>query len=176
MSEYPSEFESDALLSDGRGIHLRPIRQEDADRERRFFERVGPESAYFRFFSPKPALSSGELRHFTTVDYEDRMAFVAIHGDDMVAVGRFDVLSDDSDSDHKVAEIALLVEDDFQNCGLGSRLLDQLTVYARLKGVTGFVAFVLAENGAMLRLLSDTGYKLIRHFDEAAYRIEFSIE
>lgn len=176
MAEYPGQFELDALLSDGRTVHLRPIRTEDAELERRFFERVGTESAYFRFFQPKQYLSAKELRYFTNVDYDSRMAFVAIHRDDMVAVGRFDVLPEESDENQKVAEIALLVEDGFQGQGIGTRLLQQLTIYARLKGVTDFVAFVLAENRAILRLLEHTEHKLTRHFHEGGYRIEFSIE
>ena len=90
MAEYPSEFEFDVLLRDGRAIHLRPIKPEDAPREHAFFKRVGPESVYRRFFQVKTDLTPEELRHFTNVDYVDRMAFVAIRGDDMVAVGRYD--------------------------------------------------------------------------------------
>ena len=41
-------------------------------------------------------------------------------GDEMVAVGRYDVLLDKSDDDKRVAEVAFLVQDDFQ--GRGDRL------------------------------------------------------
>ena len=174
--EYPKEFEFDALLKDGRVIRFRPIRPEDADRERQFFQRVGPESAYFRFFRMKADLGPEELRYFTTVDYDDRMAFIAIHEDHMVAVGRYDVLPERSDEDHKVAEVAFLVQDDYQGRGVGSHLLQHLTVYARLRGITEFEAFVLADNRAMLRLFRNSGYKLTRQLEEAIYRVEFPIE
>ena len=75
MTEYPSEFEFDVLLKDGAVIQLRPIRPDDAERERAFFTRVGRESAYFRFFRNKPELTPEELRYFTNVDYDERMAF-----------------------------------------------------------------------------------------------------
>jgi GNAT superfamily N-acetyltransferase len=166
----------DALLEGGRVIHLRPIRSDDADREHAFFQRVGPESAYFRFFSPKPDLSPKELRYFTTVDYDARMAFIALHGDDMIAVGRYDVLPDESDEEHKVAEIALLVEDAFQRVGIGSLLLQHLTEYARLRGVTKLAALVLAENTRMLRLLRKSGYTFTSRSDGGMYRLEFPLE
>ena len=51
LAEYPKDFEFDVLLRDGRAIHLRPIRPDDAEPERAFISRVGPESSYFRFFS-----------------------------------------------------------------------------------------------------------------------------
>lgn len=176
MAEYPKEFEFDVLLRDGAVIHFRPIRPDDADREHRFFQRVGPESVYHRFFRMKRDLSPEELRHFTTLDYDDRMAFVAIHEDEMVAVGRYDVLPEASREDGRVAEVAFLVQDSFQGRGLGSHLLQHLTVYARLKGITEFEAFVLAENHAMLRLFRDSGYRLTRALDEGIYRVEFPIE
>ena len=174
--EGPKEFEFDALLNDGQAIHFRPIRPDDAAREQQFFERVGPESAYSRFFQVKADLGPEELRYFTTVDYDDRMALVAIHKDDMVAVGRYDVLPAKSDEKRKVAEVAFLVEDDFQGRGVGSHLLQHLTVYARLRGIDEFEAFVLADNRAMLRLFRNSGYKLTRQLEEGVYRVEFPIE
>lgn len=176
MAEYPAEFEFDVLLTDGRSVQFRPIRPTDAEAERAFIHRVGPESSYFRFFHVKKDLSPEELRHFTTVDYDDRMAFIALHGDDMIAVGRYDVLHDKSTDDHTVAEVAFLVEDAWQGRGIGAHLLQHLTVYARLKGIDEFEAFVLADNRAMLRLFRDSGYRLTRQLDEGIYRVEFPIE
>lgn len=173
--DYPSQFESDVPLSDGRRVHLRPIRSDDADREHEFFLRVGQESAYYRFFSPKPDLSPEELKYFTTVDYDNRMAFVAIHCDAMVAVGRYDVVTEKTRPNHKVAEIALLVEDDFQRCGVGSALLRRLAAYARLRGITGFEAYALAENRAVKRLLARSGLKVRHILEEGVYQIEFPI-
>ncbi len=176
MAEYPSEFEFDVLLRDGRAIQLRPIKPEDAPYEHEFFQRVGPESVYRRFFQVKTDLTPDELRHFTNVDYEDRMAFVAYQGDDMVAVGRYDVLLDKSEGDKRVAEVAFLVQDNFQGRGVGSLLLQHLTVYARLQGITEFEAFVLDDNRAMMRIFRNSGYKLVRQLGEGVYRVEYPIE
>jgi ribosomal protein S18 acetylase RimI-like enzyme len=174
--EYPSQFELEGLLNDGRTVNLRPIRPADADREHEFFQRVGHEGAYYRFFAPKPDLSPRELRYFTTVDYDTRMAFVAIHEDDTAAVGRYDRLPEKNDEGRKVAEIALLVQDNFQRVGIGSHLLQQLASHARLRGVTDFEAIVLAENQAVLGLLRSSGYGLTRQFEEGIFRVDLSIE
>ncbi len=176
MAEYPTEFEFDVLLKNGQALHIRPIRPDDAEREHRFFQRVGPESVYHRFFGMKLDLSPEELKHFTTLDYDNRMALIATVGDEMVAVGRYDVLDEQSDDDNKVAEVAFLVEDAFQGRGIGRHLLQHLTVYARSRGITEFEAYVLAENVAMMRLFRDSGYRLTRQLDEGIFRVEFPID
>lgn len=91
MASYPGEFEFDVLLKDGKVVHMRPIRPDDAEREQRFFGRVGSESALLRFHRPKSELTPEELRYFTNLDYDDRMAFIAVDNEEMVAVGRYDV-------------------------------------------------------------------------------------
>ncbi len=177
VAEYPSEFEFDLLLRDGDVVQMRPIRPSDIELEQAFITRVGEQSLYYRFFKVKTGLSPEELRHFTNVDYDDRMAFVVLDGDDMVAVGRYDVLAGQVARDGgRIAEVAFLVQDDQQGRGIGSRLLQHLTVYARLKGVSEFEAAVLAENHGMLRIFRNSGYTLHRQLDGGVYSVEFPIE
>jgi len=176
MVDFPHEFEFDVLLRDGGVVHFRPIRPEDATLEHEFILRVGPQSMYQRFFRAKKDLSPEELRYFTTVDYDDRMALIALDGDRMVAVGRYDVTSTDGPASGRVAEVAFLVEDAYQGRGIGALLLQHLTVYARLRGVTAFEAFVLADNFGMMRLFRSSGYRVERSLDEDVYRVEFPTE
>jgi acyl-CoA synthetase (NDP forming)/GNAT superfamily N-acetyltransferase len=173
---YPTEFEFDVLLKDGGVIHLRPITPEDSSLEAAFISRVGPRSMYQRFFRAKKDLTPEELRYFTTVDYDERMALIALDGDRMVAVGRYDVTSARESDGGRVAEVAFLVEDRYQGRGIGALLLQHLTVYARLKGVTEFKAFVLADNFGMMRLFRSSGYKVEPSLEEDVYRVEFPTE
>ena len=77
MAEYPSEYELDVVLRDGGGARVRPIKPEDAGLIIDFFETLGPESRYFRFFRIKETLRPDEVAFFTQVDYSDRMALIA---------------------------------------------------------------------------------------------------
>ena len=56
-----------------------------------------------------------------------------------------------------VAEPAIVVADDWQGRGLASHLLDALVDRAREEGVERFVAPVLADNTAAIRLLQRLG-------------------
>ena len=89
-----ARWEADAVLADGGTVHLRPIRPDDAPRLNDLHERLSRESKYLRFFSPMPHLSPRMLDHFVTVDYVDRFALVAVLGDDIVGVARYDALAD----------------------------------------------------------------------------------
>ena len=78
-------------------------------------------------------------------------------GEDLI-VGLGNVFPDaDAEPDKPTAEIALLIEDDYQGDGIGSALLARMLELAPQMGFDHVVAHVLAENGAMLHLLETTG-------------------
>ena len=75
-------------------------------------------------------LSDRDLHRFTHVDHDNRVAFVVLLGDQLIAVGRYDRYPDTDD-----AEVAFLVEDAHQGRGLGSVLLEHLAAAARERGI-----------------------------------------
>ena len=166
---YPRDWEADVLLSDGGVAHLRPIRPSDADRLVAFYDRVSPQSKYFRFFAPYPRLSTRDVRRFTEVDYVDRVAFILTLGDDMIAVGRYDRVEDDH------AEVAFLIEDAHQGRGIAQLLLEHLAQAARERGITRFVAEVLPENRRMAQVFADAGYRVSRGIEDGVLAVEFPI-
>jgi RimJ/RimL family protein N-acetyltransferase len=87
---YPPHCGADVVLVDGRTVHLRPIKPEDADRLVALYARLSPESVLYRYFAPHPTLTPRELEQLSNVDHDERVALVAVLGDDLVAVGRYD--------------------------------------------------------------------------------------
>ncbi|MGD2043191.1 MAG: GNAT family N-acetyltransferase [Acidimicrobiia bacterium] len=172
MAEYPSEYELDIVLRDGGGARVRPMRSDDGDLLRSFFERLGPESRYFRFFKIKKSLSDQEVSYFTHLDYHDRMALVTIVGGEIVAVGRYDREEDDPTS----AEVAFAVADEQQGRGIGTELLEILTAHARDHGIERFKAFVLSENRQMMRVFRNSGFELARTMDSGVYTVDFPVQ
>ncbi len=149
---YPGSWAGDVVLVDGTGVRVRPIRPGDADPLVAFHAGLSAETIHRRFFSAHPSLSPEEARRFTTVDYARRMALVAEWRGRLVAVARYEGLED-----AEVAELAVVVDDDFQGRGVGTVLLEQLAAYARRRGIERFEAETLPENVTMLRVFDDLG-------------------
>src|SRR3954465_13495839 len=109
----------DVVLSDGGTVHVRPIQPSDADALAAMHARLPPESIYFPFFSPKPRLTDKEIERFTTVDFHDRVALVAMLGDEMVGVSRFDRWQQEDE-----AEVAFTVDDAHHGRGIATVMLE----------------------------------------------------
>jgi acyl-CoA synthetase (NDP forming)/RimJ/RimL family protein N-acetyltransferase len=172
---YPDHWEADVVLADGGTAHLRPIRANDAGLLREFYARLSPESIYYRFFSPRPRLTDGEVEHFTKVDYDDRVALIATIGGAMVAVVRYDRIRADGDRS-QTAEVAFLVEDAHQGRGLASVLLEHIAAAARERGIARFVADVLPENRRMSKVFREAGYKAEQRFEDGVLMLTLDLE
>ena len=126
--DYPRHWEADVVASDGGVVHLRPILPGDADAIVAFHARLSERTRYLRYFGPYPYISPRDLERFTTVDHNARVALVALLGDEIIAVGRYEgTYGPDGTEIVGPAEVAFVVRDDHQSRGLGSILLEHLT-------------------------------------------------
>jgi len=166
---YPAHWEADVVLRDGATRHVRPITVEDADRLRAFHQSLSPETVYFRFFAPYPVLSQRDVERFTTVDHVDRVALVALVGDDIVGVVRYDRIGPDE------AEIAFVVRDDHQGRGLGSVLLEHIASAGRERGLRRFTAEVLPNNRKMLAVFEEAGYASETSYEDGVVHLDFDL-
>jgi succinyl-CoA synthetase alpha subunit/GNAT superfamily N-acetyltransferase len=168
---YPVHWETDAVLSDGGAVHIRPITPDDADRLVDLHSRLSDRTIYYRFFSPRPRLSPREIQRFTNVDYVDRVALVAMLDDHLVGVARYDRVPATGE-----AEVAFVVADEHQGRGVGTLLLEHLAAAARERGVTRFFAETLPDNRPMQSVFKQAGWESRARFADGVVRVEFDIE
>jgi RimJ/RimL family protein N-acetyltransferase len=168
-----SDLDRDVTLRDGGTIHLRAIRPDDVARLKAFHGRLSRDSIFFRFFSPLPVLTDERAAYFTSLDFDRRLAIVAVDGsgddEDIVGVVRYD--RDETDG----AEFALIVEDRLQHHGIGSILFRALVDAARARGIRQLSAEVLSENRRMLRLLRESGLPTTSRRSGSAVHVDLDL-
>lgn len=145
------ESSKSITLLNGVVIPIRYIQPDDAQALQRFHSHLSDQSIHLRFFGPMKKLSEQKAKYFSHVDGENRCALVALdpkEPQEIIAVARFD-----REAGSDKAEYAAIVEDSWQESGLGLGLTHQLLEVARDKGIRCLYGVVLPENKRMLRLL-----------------------
>jgi GNAT superfamily N-acetyltransferase len=133
----------DALMMDGKIIHVRPVSERDTEALSALYIRASPRSRYQRFFTAGISIDR-EVQRLVTPS-ADHVALVAEHDGLAVGVASYEILNGTQ------AEIAVLVDDAWQGEGIGSLLIEHLAAMARRAGIREFVGGVLATNVTMLR-------------------------
>jgi len=106
------------------------------------------------------------------VDHADREAVVAVVGGEVVGVARYDR----SPTDPTEAEFAVVVEDAWQDVGLGRQLLGELTRLAACRGVRTLTATVQADNDRMVHLIRRLFPRATFAVDNGVYTVRGPIE
>jgi GNAT superfamily N-acetyltransferase len=138
-------------------VSIRAARPDDRERIVTAFRGLERGSVYRRFFFHKKELKEEELRRVTEIDGASAAVLVATvgSGDREIIVGLGEYMRSGA-----AADIAFAVEEDFQDRGIASRLLQQLANIARANGILQFEADVLAENAPMLAVLRKSGLRM----------------
>ena len=156
---YPVDQVRDVRLHDGRDVRLRPTRTSDTRAMQDLFYRLSEEDRETRFFHKLKSLTDTAAQHLCSVDYEEEMAFVAVVGpsehERIVAASCYYL----SPATH-LAEVAYMVDPDWQGVGLGGILHAGLVDYARAHGARGLTADMLQSNSRMMRVFKGGDYAL----------------
>jgi acyl-CoA synthetase (NDP forming)/GNAT superfamily N-acetyltransferase len=148
----------DALLMDGRIVHVRRVTETDKEALSALYTRASPRTRYLRFFTAGISIDREVQR--LVAPGNDHLALVAEHDRLAVGVASYEILNGDQ------AEIALLVDDTWQGDGIGSLLIEHLTALARKAGIQELVGDVLASNLTMLRTSAGVAPGIVRDRDE----------
>ncbi|MEN5109420.1 GNAT family N-acetyltransferase [Pseudomonas sp. TWI672] len=144
-------------LADGTAVLIRPLRDDDHERDSRFVSTISHEARRFRFLAGLsgglPALDA----QLMPVDGHQRMAYVALAHDNgqlhQLGVSRYAAIP----GSHS-CECAVAVGEQWQRKGLGKLLLQHLIEAARRNGYQCMVSRDLSNNYAMHRLTKALGF------------------
>ncbi|WP_250464938.1 GNAT family N-acetyltransferase [Microbulbifer litoralis] len=144
-------------LDDGRRVLVREVCKEDGELEKRLFESLSPESRRDRFLGGNSKVTDKLVELLTDNDHEIHEALIAIAAPDTEpkAVG---VANYACDSSGRSCECAVVVADDWQHHGLGTRLMSRLTEMAERRGLDEIYSIDSAENHGVHRMAKSLGF------------------
>jgi acetyltransferase len=140
-----------AAMEGGVEYRIRPIRPDDAARERAFILSLSPESRFQRLMYTLREPSAEFVARLVTVDQHRDMALVAVLGDaheeKIIGVARYA-----ADENGRDCEFAVAVADAWQCRGIGTTLTKLLFDHAQREGFRSIYGTVFANNQRMLEL------------------------
>ncbi len=171
---YPKELEHYSTLRDGTEIFFRPVKPTDEPALSEMMYSLSEESVKTRYMTRTVAFPHSHIQQLTNIDYKKDVAIVGvvpgISGEEVVAIAQYFL-----DPHTQAAEVAFLVQDEWQQKGMGTFLLEYVTQIAKNRGVKRFFAKVLPGNKSMLAVFHNSGYKVNTEFDGDAYSIMYDL-
>ena len=157
---YPVAEVRDLQLRDGRDVRLRPTRTSDTRAMQDLFYRLSDEDKETRFLHKLNSLTDTAAQYLCSVSYDqEEMAFAAVVGpsahERIVAASCY-YLNPESG----LAEVAYMVDPEWQGFGLGRILHAGLVEYGRAHGARGLTADVLIGNRRMMRVFERGDHSL----------------
>lgn len=137
-------------------LRIRPITAADSARVAAAFAGLSDRTRYQRFLTPKPRLSSAELRYLTDVDQRRHVALAAVDPADGAFVGIARYATEPGDAE--TADVAVVIADAWQGRGVGTRLMRELVARAADNGIARLTATTLHDNSAARQLLRRVGF------------------
>ena len=156
---YPIARVRDVRLRDGRELRLRPTRTSDTRAMQDLFYRLSEKDRETRFLHKLSSLTDTAAQHLCSVDYEEEMAFVAVVGPrthERIVGASCYYLSPAT----RLAEVAYMIDPEWQGLGLGGILHAELVEYAREHGARGLTADVLLGNRRMMSVFKRGDHSL----------------
>ena len=159
-SAYPLAEMRDVRTRDGREIRLRPTRTSDTRAMQDLFYRLSDEDKETRFLHKLNSLTDSTAQYLCSVSYDEReTAFAAVVGptahERIVAASCYYL-----NPATGLAEVAYMVDPEWQGLGLGTILHAGLVEYGRRHGARGLTAEVLMGNSRMLRVFENGDHSL----------------
>ncbi|MDQ3264293.1 MAG: GNAT family N-acetyltransferase [Myxococcota bacterium] len=166
-ANYPWSQETREKLETGELLLLRPARLTDERALQELLYRLSDESVYKRFLAHKRAHPREEVLELVNLDYDQNMAIVAVDAaGELVGSARYDL-----NPATRLADIAFVVRDDWQNKGVGTLLMRRMKEIAQSRGLAGFELDVLSSNKGMLGIVQKSGMAVTSRLDANIYHL-----
>ena len=152
---YPRSLERWVTVGGGASIFLRPVAPIDSDRMAHALEFGDSETIQRRFLTGAPPKGRGAVDYLVTLDYVWRLGLVAMNEEgNSIGIGRYE-----GEEGSPSAEIAIVIDPQWHQRGVGSVILEHIEAHARSVGINQFVAYYQPDNVGVAALLKALGYE-----------------
>jgi acetyltransferase len=159
ISPYPKKYELLWTLRNGQQVLLRPIKPEDEPMWLEMFQNFSEESIRYRFFQMLKDTPHEIRVRYCNIDYDREIAIVAEATTggkrNLLGVTRLSI-----EPDAKSGELAFIVGDEWQNLGLGTKIVDYTLEIAKEMGVENVYSIMLTDNYRAISLTKKMGFCL----------------
>jgi len=170
LRPYPEEFVREVRMRDGAAVTLRPIKPEDEPLWLALLSSCSRESIYSRFRYFFFWQSHEVASRYCYIDYDRELAIVAETGDGpdrkFIGVGRLV-----AEPGRTSAEYAVLVQDAWQDKGLGGLMTDYCLGIAREWGARTVTAITTTDNPRMIAVFEKRGFRIIRDLESSLVEV-----
>ena len=171
---YQDSAESGRLiLRDGDAAEIRLAQPEDCQAMMNFFTGLSGESRTRRFFGVSAPSDKLVTTFCDPSDLGKQLSLIVTRtgaaGQQIIATGNYIALDDNT------AEVAMAVADSFHGKGIGTLLLERLTLLAVRNGFRRFRALTMSENKPMLDVFLDSGFECHRKHSDGYVEIDLSV-
>jgi GNAT superfamily N-acetyltransferase len=144
-------------LQEGVSVTIRPVQPDDIPLIMQMHQRISPNSLYLRYLSLNiPSIQDLEFQ--CSLNGSVGMGIVAIVGEaQQQVIALACCLVDPNDPTR--GEPAILVEDRYQGCGLGTQMLNYFYTIASQMGLETIVCHSDPSNFAVLKLIKSSGLR-----------------
>jgi acyl-CoA hydrolase len=167
---YPEDISTRETFKNNTVVRFRAIRPSDEEGMRRLFYRFSDTAVYYRYFTPVTAMPHTKMQSYVNIDYGTTMSIVGLVGDvghgRIIAEARFVM-----NTDKTFADVAFVVDEEYQNLGIASYLYKRLIELAKEQGLKGFTADVLSSNREMMKVLGKFGVDLKSRMEDGVYAL-----
>lgn len=171
---YPAQYITSWKLRNDAPVTIRPIRPEDEPMVIAFHRTLSESSVHFRYFSMlklESRIAHERLRRICFNDYDREIALVVERSRrgarEILGIGRLSKLHGLNE-----AEFAIIISDQWQGRGLGTRLLALLVQIGREEKLERIIAHILPANSAMQQVSRKCGFTLSYRPDDEEWMAE----
>lgn len=172
---YPDYIFERHTFKENLEVRFRAIRPSDEEQMRRLFYRFSDQDIYARYFANVQSMPHGKMQEYVNVNWNDTMSVIGLTGPlgqgRIIAEGRFIKMPTEPH-----AELAFVVDEEFQNRGISSYLLKLITRIAKKKGVSTFTFEVLFSNNAMMRVFKKNFKRVEATLEEGIYNVSIPLD